>query len=421
MADRFNICSDLASAFKNLGFIDDINFHEFLYPSVEDLYKLVRFLVGRLAESSDVQKASNESGNFNSGDTLFGESNKSNLVFGNSVTNEDGAVGKWRAGTRDSNEEGWMTRGAGQSSVHKVHVAESNAWGDKQTIALGFREHFEKPGVNSLEELSTEKKMLLDWIAKTSKLQQMQDEPESLKAAEALQSQIPVEFCVQQLIDQIEARKDKLVKLEFQWSALRRSIEEKRTNLVEAVCVTKPDACEKLQRKKEIRREIASVSAAMKSREDEFSVLSMELEKQPKVASRGSFILRIKEITKNSCKQEIDIERILRDTRELQLESNSIQERLNRTYAVVDETIFREARKDPVARQAYRLLTRIHDCFEQTAQKVLLTDRTRRELADYEAKLTSMASRSLNVDKLRADLDAIRKENNTLETNLQNC
>ena len=76
-------------------------------------------------------------------------------------------------------------------------------------------------------------------------------------------------------------------------------------------------------------------------REDELSVLSMELEKQPKVASRGSFVLRIKEITKNSCKQEVDIERILRDTRELQLESNSIQERLNRTYAVVDETIFR--------------------------------------------------------------------------------
>lgn len=378
--------------------------------------------MGRLAESSDVQKASNESRNFHSGDTLFGESNKSNSVFGNSLSNEDGAAGKWRADTRDSEEGGWMSKGVGQSSVHKVHVAESNACGDEQTIAPGFHEHFEKLGgkLTSFGELSTEKKKFLDWIAKTSKLQEMQDDPESLKAAEVLQSQIAAEFCVQQLIDQIEARKDKLVNVEFQWGALRRSIEEKKTNLVEAVCATKPDAHEKLQRKKEIRREIVSMSAEMKSREDEFSVLSMELEKQPKVASRGSFILRIKEITKNSCKQEADIERILRDTRELQLEINSIQERLNRTYAVVDETIFREARKDPVARQAYRLLTRIHDCFEQTAEKVLSTDRTRREVADCEAKLTSMSSRSLNIDKLHADLDAIRKENNMLEMNLQN-
>lgn len=76
-------------------------------------------------------------------------------------------------------------------------------------------------------------------------------------------------------------------------------------------------------------------------REEELSKLSADLEKQPKLASRRSYIQRIEEITKNSRKQDIDIERILKDTRDLQLESNSIQDRLNRTYAVVDETIFR--------------------------------------------------------------------------------
>lgn len=76
-------------------------------------------------------------------------------------------------------------------------------------------------------------------------------------------------------------------------------------------------------------------------RKDELSELSKELEKQPKVASRKSHIDRVKEITKNSRKQETDIEKILKDTRELQLESNSIQERLHRTYAIVDEIVFR--------------------------------------------------------------------------------
>lgn len=76
-------------------------------------------------------------------------------------------------------------------------------------------------------------------------------------------------------------------------------------------------------------------------REDELSKISTDLEKQPKVASRKSYIERIKEITKNSRKQDADIERILKDTRELQLESNSIQERLHRTHAVVDEMVFR--------------------------------------------------------------------------------
>lgn len=77
------------------------------------------------------------------------------------------------------------------------------------------------------------------------------------------------------------------------------------------------------------------------SREEEHSKLAEDIKKQPKFASRRSFIERVTEITKNSRKQDADIERIQKETRELQLESNSIQERLLRTYAVVDETVFR--------------------------------------------------------------------------------
>lgn len=61
----------------------------------------------------------------------------------------------------------------------------------------------------------------------------------------------------------------------------------------------------------------------------------------PKMPPRKTYIQRITEITKNSWKQDADINRILKETRELQLESNSIQERLDRTYKVVDETVFR--------------------------------------------------------------------------------
>lgn len=86
---------------------------------------------------------------------------------------------------------------------------------------------------------------------------------------------------------------------------------------------------------------MSNISLTCSIRDDELTKLLAELNKQPKTASRRSHIERIKEITKNSRKQDADIERILKDTRELQLESNSIQERLNRTYAVVDEMIFR--------------------------------------------------------------------------------
>lgn len=159
---------------------------------------------------------------------------------------------------------------------------------------------------------------------------------------------------------------------------------------------------------------------SLPNREEELLALRADLSTQPKLASRESFVQRIKEITKNSRKLDADIDRILKDTRELQLESNSNQERLDRTYAVVKETISREARKDPVGQQAYRILTGIHQAFAQTAETILVSDRTRREVADYEAKYAKIASRSLNIDKLRSDLDALRSENDILEQQLQN-
>ena len=79
----------------------------------------------------------------------------------------------------------------------------------------------------------------------------------------------------------------------------------------------------------------------------------------------------------------------------------------------------REAKKDSVGRQAYRLLTSIHETFEQISEKILATDRVKREVAEHEKKLAAMASRSLNVDKLKADLNAIRKENEYLERHLR--
>ena len=68
-----------------------------------------------------------------------------------------------------------------------------------------------------------------------------------------------------------------------------------------------------------------------------------------------------------------------------------------------------------MGQQAYRFLVSIHESFEQMSEKILATDRTRREVAEFEAKLSAMASRSLNIDKLQADLDAIRKENEFLQ------
>lgn len=80
----------------------------------------------------------------------------------------------------------------------------------------------------------------------------------------------------------------------------------------------------------------------------------------------------------------------------------------------------REAKKDSAIQQAYRLFTSIHESFEQISERILVTDRTRREAVDLDGKLAAMSSQILNSDKLQADLDAVRMENEFLQRRIGN-
>ncbi|XP_020554061.1 coiled-coil domain-containing protein 22 [Sesamum indicum] len=413
MPDRVKICTDLASAFNNLGFNPDLSFHKFLYPSKEDLYMLVRFLVGKLSESAGAL-TSGDGENVQNDQILTGLQDlrlKTQALESNYMKPQDDlsvihnveiSVEASKATEQDS-DSSERSAGCHDSDLsEKVESSRKNATGDHD--GSQNQEVLQKP-----------------MVAKYSELQHVDEERGLLEAAleMVLDDQHPLEFYIEQLNNQVEAKRHKLKELETECvqcrDAKEKALQEKKRNLEQSLIGLYPEAAGKLRERKETELETESILSEIKRREEELSKLSSDLEKQPKLASRRSYIERINEITKNSRKQDNDIERILRDTRELQLESNTIQERLNRTYAIVNEAIFREAKKDPVARQAYRLLTNIHESFEQIAEKILATDRSRRDAADYEAKLAIISARSLNMDKLQTDLDAIRKENHLLE------
>ncbi|XP_042498002.1 coiled-coil domain-containing protein 22 isoform X2 [Macadamia integrifolia] len=273
-----------------------------------------------------------------------------------------------------------------------------------------------------LEDVRNQEKVLVEQLTdQASEYHHLENELKLLKAAEemAFDQQHPVDFYVEELNRQVEAGNQKLVELEIQWDAFRKPLEERKRSIEDSLCAENPEMLEKLRKVKEFELETEAVIFEIQKRKEEHSKLSTEFENLPKISSRKSYIERITEITKNSRKQDADIERILQETRELQLESNSIQERLHRSYAVLEEMVFRDAKNDPVRRQAYRLLTSIHESFEQISEKILSIDRTRREAAEQDAKLTTMSSRSLDINKLQADLEAIKRENEYLEQKLQ--
>ncbi len=72
--------------------------------------------------------------------------------------------------------------------------------------------------------------------------------------------------------------------------------------------------------------------------------LQEEYKKADKSLNRYNYVTRIGEIIKTVKKQEVEIQRILADTLQVQREISSAEESLGRAYTLADEVIFRGAK-----------------------------------------------------------------------------
>ncbi|XP_010552355.1 PREDICTED: coiled-coil domain-containing protein 22 isoform X2 [Tarenaya hassleriana] len=424
VADRFRICTDIALAVKNLGYIGDISYYKFLYPSEEDSYKLVRFLAERLTETNVETKPSdiNVAGSPRTVEDNVGYTSDDKAMKDDTET-FDMHIQKVEAVLKDLK----LSAETSLSFETRVRDTLSN-WSVDDDLSSW---KMDDPGISESLDLSlrlasgneeTRSPLHGDCILESTN-DITSDDSSSKVRCETVKLQNQEKLLLEELksgsleLHNLDEEME-LLKAATERDDVRLRLETKKLSLINHLYADKPEAQEKLQKLGEIELEIKSVSSVKQMREEERCKLHSELEKQLKAAPRKSYIQRIKEITKNSRKLDSDIQRILKETRELQLESNSIQERLHRAYAVVDEMVLREAKKDPSVRQIYKLLANIHGIFEQTSEKILVTDRLGREAAEHEKKLQAIAAQGMSLEKLQADLDAIKRENELLENEL---
>lgn len=217
----------------------------------------------------------------------------------------------------------------------------------------------------------------------------------------------------------IKESQQRLADSKIQWESVYTELERKKSRLELSASTENEEIQSKLQELKNVRQQIRDVIFKSKQREEGLNELTAELEKSTKGPLRSTYVRRITELIKNSKKQDIDISRIIGETRDLQRESNANQGRLERTHALVDELVFRDAKKDPVSRQAYRILTNIHEDFSDCYGKVFSMDKVRREIAELQATLETMEKRPVDLKKIQADFDALVAENLSLEKSLQ--
>ncbi|XP_045489010.1 coiled-coil domain-containing protein 22 homolog [Pieris rapae] len=115
---------------------------------------------------------------------------------------------------------------------------------------------------------------------------------------------------------------------------------------------------------------------------------------------------RILEIIGNVDKQNMEIKKILEDTRHLQKEINSLEGKLGRYFSIADETLFKDAKKDDQAKKAYKLLVFLHSECNTIVSLVNKTRNLARGIVDLEDNIkTEKSKRTENIlQKVQLDL-----------------
>lgn len=171
-----------------------------------------------------------------------------------------------------------------------------------------------------------------------------------------------------------------------------------------------------LEEIKVIRAEMKVIADEAKTKETALKHLSAEYEKMPKDTGRAAFTRKILEIVKNIRKQSDEISKVLQDTRIIQKELNTVSDKLNRTYTMTDELIFKDAKTDETCRAAYKLLANIHSNCSQLVEVVEETATVTREARELEEQIEQEQTKKMeaNASRITSDLMAIKKENSTL-------
>uniref|UniRef100_A0A5F9CW53 Coiled-coil domain-containing protein 22 n=1 Tax=Oryctolagus cuniculus TaxID=9986 RepID=A0A5F9CW53_RABIT len=211
----------------------------------------------------------------------------------------------------------------------------------------------------------------------------------------------------------VESSAQRVIHLAGQWEKHRVPLLAEYRHLRKLQDCRELESSRRLAEIQELHQSVRAAAEEARRKEEVYKQLVSELETLPRDVSRLAYTQRILEIVGNIRKQKEEITKILSDTKELQKEINSLSGKLDRTFAVTDELVFKDAKKDDAARKAYKYLAALHENCSQLIQTIEDTGTIMREVRDLEEQIeTEMGKKTLsNLEKIREDYRALRQEN----------
>ncbi|XP_059474535.1 coiled-coil domain-containing protein 22 homolog [Neocloeon triangulifer] len=225
---------------------------------------------------------------------------------------------------------------------------------------------------------------------------------------------------MQKLDDLIKEEVKKLLSLASKWDKHRAPLIEQYRDLRQnSHHLTEAQMQAEIARG--VEEKLKELAIEVKDKEQLQGRLKIEYEKMNKDISRSSYTRRIFEIIGNIKKQKEDIDKILADTRMVQKDINQLSGRLDRSFAVTDEMIFKDAKREETSRNAYKLLATLHNDCSKIVKFVEETGSILREIRDLEDQIETETSKNIsaNLERITADLVQMRKESAALSAQLK--
>lgn len=211
----------------------------------------------------------------------------------------------------------------------------------------------------------------------------------------------------------VEASSRRIVSLAAQWERHRGPLLAQYRHLRALRDSAQLESSRRLAEIRALHERSRSAAEEARRKEELYKQLVLELEALPRDVSRAVYTQRILEIVGNIRKQKEEIGKILVDTRGLQKEINALVGKLERTFSVTDELLFKDAKRDEVVRKAYKYLAALHENCAQLIQTIEDTGTIQREIRDLEEQIEGETSAKppASLDRILSDCRALREEN----------
>ncbi|KAK3099768.1 hypothetical protein FSP39_009318 [Pinctada imbricata] len=241
----------------------------------------------------------------------------------------------------------------------------------------------------------------------TTQARQNTDKEEAFKVKKRTLDLLPdAENNIAKLQQVVDSSAQRLVKLAEQWEKHRVPLIEQFRDLKDLNSKKESEAEKKLEEIKTFRGRMKEVADDARNKEELLKQLAGEYERMTKDINRSAYTKRIMEIVSNIKKQKEEIDKVLVDTKSIQKEINSLSGKLDRTFTVTDELIFRnseielvyliadfqDAKKDEAAKKAYRNLAALHENCEVLIKTVEDTGGIMREIRELEDQVSNTHS-----------------------------